>query len=163
MSRKKTKRAKDRKPVEGTDRIVLATNRRARRNYVLEAKIEAGLILLGSEVKSLRGSTPTIAEGFARFQGETLWLYGVHILPLPQAAHMNHEAARPRQCLLHKRELRKLMHLLEAKGQALVPLQMYFKGSRVKVELGIGRGRRKGDKRSYEREKDDRKRMREAT
>ncbi len=160
MARKKDKRGKDRKPDEGSGRIVLATNRRARRNYVIEAKIEAGLVLLGSEVKSLRTTTPTIAEGYARFRGEALWLYGVHILPLPQASYLNHEPARPRKCLLHKRELRKLKHRLEAKGQTLVALQMYFLGPRVKVELGVARGRRKGDKRSHEREKDDKKRMR---
>ncbi len=163
MSRKSKKQTKDRKPEEGTGRIVLATNRRARRNYVIESTIEAGLILLGTEVKSLRNGTPTIAEGYARFQGDELWLYGVHILPIQQASTMNHEPARPRQCLLHKRELLKLVHKLEAKGQTLVPLQMYFKGPRVKVELGLGRGRRKGDKRSYEREKQDRKRIREIT
>ena len=97
MARKKDKRKKDRKPDEGTGRVVLATNRRARRNFVIESPIEAGLVLLGSEVKSLRTTTPTIAEGYARFRGEELWLYGVHILPLAQASHFNHEPARPRQ------------------------------------------------------------------
>jgi SsrA-binding protein len=160
MARKKDKQGKDRKPQEGSGRVVLATNRRAHRNYVITAKIEAGLILLGSEVKSLRGVTPTISEGYARFRGEALWLYGVHIMPLQQASYFNHEPARPRQLLLHKRELRKLQHLLEAKGQTLIVLQMYFLGPRVKVELGVARGRRKGDKRAYEREKDDKKRMR---
>jgi len=163
MARKKDKAAKDPKSADGAARIVLATNRRARRNFVVEATVEAGLMLLGSEVKSLRTNTPTIAEGYARFRGDDLWLYGVHILPLAQASYNNHEPDRPRKCLLHKRELQKLRQRLEAQGQTLIPLQMYFKGPRVKVELGLAHGRRKGDKREYEREKDDRKRMREAT
>lgn len=146
----------------GEERVVLATNRRARRNFVIGAKIEAGLVLLGSEVKSLRVSTPTIAEGYARMKGGALWLFGVHILPLPQASYRNHEPTRPRKCLVHKRELRKLEAQLEAKGKTIVPLSMYFKGPRVKVELGVGSGRRKGDKRAHEREKEDRRRIRDA-
>ncbi len=162
MARKKDKRKKA--PLtspEGDEILVLATNRRARRNYVIESTIEVGLVLLGSEVKSLRLNTPTISEGYARIKREELWLDGVGILPLPQASYRNHEPTRARKCLLHKRELRKITHALEAKGFTLVPLQMYFKGRRVKMELGLGQGRRKGDKRAYEKAKDDFRQMRQ--
>ncbi len=145
------------------DRVVKATNRRARRNYVIEATLEAGLSLRGSEVKSLRLTTPTLTDGFCRVEDGELWLYGVHIPPLPQASYLNHKAVRRRKCLVHKRELRKLETQLSAKGKTLIPLSLYFKGHKVKVELGLGRGRQKGDKRAHEREKEDRKRIRDAT
>lgn len=144
-------------------RVVLATNRRARRNYVIHQTIEAGLILLGSEVKSLRMTTPTLTEGFAKFRGDRLWLCGIFISPLPQASYLNHEPVRDRECLIKRRERKKLRHSLEAKGMTLVPLSMYFLGSRVKIELGVGKGRVKGDRRAYDKEKEDKKRMRDHT
>jgi SsrA-binding protein len=145
------------------EKRVVATNRRARHDYVIEAVIEAGLVLAGSEVKSLRTQGATIQEGYARFDGEELWLRAVHIPPLPQASYLNHEPTRARKCLVHRREARKLQSRLEGRGTSLVPLSLYFVGHRVKVELGVGVGRRKGDKRAAEREKEDRKRIREAT
>ena len=142
-------------------RVVLASNRRARRNYVIDAVLEAGLVLKGSEVKSLRLQTPTLTDGYARIVGGELWLYGVHIHPLKQASYQNHEPLRRRKCLIHKRELRKLESRLKDTGVTCVALSLYFKGQHVKVELGIGRGRRKADKRQHEREKEDKKRIRE--
>ena len=163
MARKKGKQKKGEAAVsKDGERVVLATNRRAFRNYVIEVKVEAGLALRGSEVKSLRLQTPTIAEGYARMRGDELWLEGVNILPLPQASYHNHEPTRGRKCLLHKRELRKVKTLLEAQGATMVPLQLYFKGPYVKVELGIGRGRRKADKREHEKAKSARREMRDA-
>jgi SsrA-binding protein len=141
---------------------VVATNRKARHDYVIEAVVEAGLVLLGSEVKSLRGGGATIAEGYARVEGDEVWLYGVHVPPLPQASYQNHEPTRRRKCLVHRREIRKLVARLQGQGTTLVPLSLYFKGHRVKVELGVGRGRTKGDKRAAEREKSDRREMRAA-
>ena len=143
------------------DRVVLASNRRARRNYVIDAVLEAGLVLKGSEVKSLRTQSPTITDGYARLIDGELWLYGVHIHPLAQASYQNHEPLRRRKCLIHKRELRKLETRLKDTGVTCVALSLYFKKQHVKVELGIGRGRRKADKRQHEREKEDRKRIRE--
>jgi SsrA-binding protein len=141
-------------------KTMIATNRKARHDYVIEAVIEAGLVLLGSEVKSLRSNGATIAEGFARMEGGELWLHGVHVPPLPQASYRNHEPIRPRKCLIHRRELNKLRERLEQEGRTVVPLSLYFKAHRVKVELGVGHGRKKGDKRAAEREKEDRKRIR---
>lgn len=147
----------------GPTRRVLATHRRARHDYHLDEIFEAGLVLKGSEVKSLRGATPSLAEGYARLDGSRLWLHGMHIPPLPQAALQNHEPTRPRECLLHKRELKKLAARLAVEGTTIVPLELYFKGPRVKVSLALARGRRKGDRRAREREKEDRRRIREVT
>jgi SsrA-binding protein len=143
--------------------VVIATNRKARHDYHLLAKIEAGLVLLGSEVKSLRENGANIKDGYARVEEDELWLLGVHIPPLSQASYQNHEPLRARKCLVHKRELRKIRMSLEAKGQTMVPLVLYFKGVRAKVELALATGRRKGDKRSVDREKEDRRKMREYT
>lgn len=147
---------------EDPDRVVLATNRRARRNYVIDTVIEAGLVLEGSEVKSLRVQTPTLTDGYARMVGGELWLYGVHIHPLKQASYQNHEPLRRRKCLLHKRELKKIESELQDTGRTCIALSMYFKKQHVKVELGLARGRRKADKRQHERDKEARKRIREA-
>ena len=164
MSRKRSRKKRAAKKEAKSDgRVIKASNRRAFRNYVIELKIEAGLVLKGSEVKSLRMTTPTLTEGYARIDGDELWLHGVHIPPLPQASYLNHEPTRKRKCLLHKRELQKVAAQLEAEGWTCVPLSLYFKGPRVKVELGLGRGRRKADKRGHEREKEDRRRIRDAT
>jgi SsrA-binding protein len=142
-------------------RKILATNRKARHDYVILSKIEAGLQLTGSEVKSLRLNGANIREGFARVEDGELWLHGMHIPPLPQASYLNHEPLRRRKCLVHRKELRRIEDGLEAKGLTMVPLALYFKGVRVKVELGMARGRQKGDRRAYEREKADRREIRD--
>jgi SsrA-binding protein len=129
------------------EKRLLATNRKARHDYHFAHVVEAGLALLGSEVKSLRSGTPSLQDGFARFEDGELWLHGVHIPPLPQASYNNHEPRRARKCLLHARELRKLETMLEAAGSTVVPLSLYFLGSHVKVELGLGTGKRQYDKR----------------
>lgn len=134
-------------PVEKRERVIVATNRKARHDYAIEMVVEAGLALLGSEVKSLRNATPSLQDGYARIDRGEVWLYGVHVNPLPQASYRNHEPTRPRKCLLHRREIRKLETILAGAGTTMVPLSLYFLGSRVKVELGIGRGKRHEDKR----------------
>ncbi|MFO0933909.1 MAG: SsrA-binding protein SmpB [Planctomycetota bacterium] len=136
-----------RENAEKKERVVVATNRKARHDYAIVLVVEAGLVLLGSEVKSLRNATPSLQDGYARLDRGEVWLYGVHINPLPQASYRNHEPTRPRKCLLHRREIRKLETLLAGAGTTMVPLSLYFLGSRVKVELGIGRGKRHEDKR----------------
>lgn len=157
MAGKSSRRAK----VEEEDaRRPIASNRKARHDYELLARVEAGLVLLGSEVKSLRVNGADIRDGYARVERGELWLHGVHIPALPQASYQNHDPLRPRKCLVHKRELAKIRDGLEAQGLTMVPLALYFKGVRAKVELALARGRRKGDRRSAEREKEDRKRIR---
>jgi SsrA-binding protein len=129
------------------EKHVVATNRKARFDYAIALAVEAGLALVGSEVKSLRTSTPSLQDGYARVADGEVWLYGVHIPPLSQASYLNHEPRRARKCLLHRREIKKLEALLEGAGTTVVPLSLYFLGPRVKVELGVGRGKRFDDKR----------------
>jgi SsrA-binding protein len=126
---------------------ILATNRKARHDYALSHVVEAGLMLKGSEVKSLRETPPSLQDGYARIEGGEMWLYGVHIAPLAQASYQNHEPRRKRKCLLHTREIRKVEALTQGQGTTIVPLSIYFLGSHVKVELGIGKGKRFYDKR----------------
>src|SRR5262245_16726626 len=102
---------------------------------------------MGSEVKSLRAGTASLQDGFARVEDGEVWLHGVHVPPLPQASYFNHTPVRRRKCLLHAKEIRKLEALLEGHGTTIVPLALYFRGPRVKVELGVGRGKRFFDKR----------------
>jgi SsrA-binding protein len=163
VARKSSRSVRKRPPPSPDGKRIIASNRKARHDYVLLDRVEAGLVLTGSEVKSLRTNGATIREGYARVEGGELWLRGVHIPPLPQASYQNHEPTRPRKCLVHRRELRRIEHALEAKGLTMVPLALYFLGVRVKVDLALARGRRKGDRRAAEREKEDRLRMRRYT
>ena len=125
----------------------VATNRRARYDYDLTQNIEAGIVLTGSEIKSIRGGQANIAEGFGRFQRGELWLYNVHIAPYA-AARENHEPTRPRKLLLHRSQLERLERALrEQPGTTIVPLRLYLTRGLAKVEIGLGRGRRSYDKR----------------
>jgi SsrA-binding protein len=128
-------------------KVAIATNRKALFDYAISHRVEAGLSLVGSEVKALRGGGASLQDGYARIENGEVWLYGVHVPPLPQAAHANHEPRRKRKCLLHRREIRKLEPLLDGAGTTMVPLSLHFRGSRVKVELGVGRGKKAFDKR----------------
>lgn len=125
----------------------LAQNRRARYEYDVLESVEAGLALAGSEIKSMRQGHANIAEGYARFKDGELWLYNVHVAPyLP--ARENHEPTRPRRLLLHRRELdRWERELREQPRTTIVPLRLYVRDGRAKVELGLVRGRRLYDKR----------------
>lgn len=141
---KKKKKVKDHTP-----RI---ENRKARHDYDIEEKLEVGIVLTGAEVKSIRDGQVSLAEGFARIEPRTmeLLLHDVHIAPYTHAGQNTGEApstTRTRKLLAHKREIRRLFGLTTAKGTTLVPLVMYFKAGRVKLEVGVATGRRKGDKR----------------
>jgi SsrA-binding protein len=137
------------------DTTLVAANRRARRNYDISETLEAGIVLRGSEVKSLREATVQIAEGFVRFEGNEAWLVGVHIAPyLLSQDHSGHDPDRPRKLLLHRRELARLRTLMDLERVSIVPLSLYFKGGRAKVELGVGKGRKLHDKRQVEAERD---------
>ena len=125
----------------------VATNRRARYDYSIEATHEAGLVLTGSEIKSIRAGRANIAEGFARFQGGELWLHNVHIAPYAPAGE-NHEPTRTRKLLLHRSELERLERALrDQPGMTIVPLRLYLTRGLAKVEIGLARGRRRYDKR----------------
>ncbi len=139
---------------------VVAENRRARFNYEIGETFEAGIVLTGSEVKSLRSGKATIAESYADSRDGELWLVNANIPEYLQAARFNHTPKRPRKLLLHEREINKLAGAVEREGMTIVPLKLYFnERGRAKVELALARGKKLHDKRetekkrSWEREK----------
>jgi SsrA-binding protein len=134
---------------------VIATNRQARRNYSVLDTIEAGIVLRGSEVKSLRESKVQIADAFARIDGREVWLHGLHIAPyLFSQTHTGHEPDRKRKLLLHHHEIERLKQRVDPEQLSLVPLSIYFKDGRAKVELALAKGRRTYDKRQALAERD---------
>jgi SsrA-binding protein len=126
---------------------VIARNRRARHDYHIEDVVEAGIVLTGTEVKSLRAGRASLTDGFAQFQEGELWLMGVHIPEYTLGTWTNHEPRRPRKLLLHRREIDRLARQVAERGLTLVPLSLYFRDGRVKVELALARGKRAYDKR----------------
>ncbi len=140
---------------------VVATNRRARRDYEIIDEYEAGLVLVGSEVKSLRESNVTLTESYARMDEGELWLQSLHIAPYSHAAGSSgHDPDRPKKLLLHRGELNRIKARLEQDRLTMVPLSLYFKQGRAKVLLGLARGRRRADKRQAIAEQDARREAR---
>ena len=134
---------------------VAAQNRKARHNYTIEDSLEVGIVLQGSEVKSLREGRATIAEAYATEQGGDLYLINSYIPEYKQAGQFNHEARRPRKLLLHKRQIGKMIGAIQREGMTLVPLKLYFNDrGRAKLELGVAKGKRNYDKRESEKRKD---------
>lgn len=132
-----------------TDEVrILAQNKKAFHDFSIGARWEAGLMLTGSEVKSARNGRIQLRDSFARFMKDELWLVGVHISPYENGAYANHPPVRPRKLLLHRTELKKLQRQVEEKGATLVPLSVYLKGGRIKVEIGIATGKKQHDKRA---------------
>lgn len=132
---------------DGAQHSTLAVHRRARYDYEVLARLDAGIVLLGSEIKSIRDGRVSIAEGYAALRGGELWLHNVHIAPYPPARDQ-HEPLRPRKLLLHRRELDHLeRQLREQQRTTVIPLRLYLQRGRVKVEIGLARGRRVYDKR----------------
>jgi SsrA-binding protein len=130
-------------------RKVIAQNRRARFDYHVEDTYEAGLVLTGTEVKSLRAGQASIVDGYALVRDGEAWLMGVHIPEYIQGTWTNHEPRRPRKLLLHRREISRLIGKTQEKGLTLVPLSLYFKDGRAKVEIALARGKRAYDKRQH--------------
>ncbi len=122
-------------------------NRDALRDYEILDKLEAGIELMGTEVKSVRAGSVSLKGAFARVLNGELFLLNMNISPYEQGNIHNHEPTRERRLLVHKRELLRLKASIEQKGHSIVPISVYFKGSRVKVELGVGRGKTRHDKR----------------
>ena len=125
----------------------IANNKKARHEFELLEKFEAGLCLLGSEVKSLRQGNGTIKEAWVRFENREAWLVGANFKPYEYATHVNHEPTRPRKLLLNKKQLRKLRSGTREKGLTIVPLTLFFKGPWVKLEIALARGKNLHDKR----------------
>jgi SsrA-binding protein len=126
---------------------VVATNRKARHEYAVLDSVEAGLVLTGTEVKSLRQGNANIAEGFARITKGEVWLEGMHVSPYEQGSYANVDPLRIRKLLLHKKEIRRLIARSQEPGITLIPLKVYFKKSTAKVQLGICKGKRAYDRR----------------
>lgn len=146
------------KPKKGPPGKVIAGNKRARYEYEILDEFEAGLVLLGSEVKSLRDNGATISEAYARFVGGELFLQNAHIPVFNQASIFNHEPRRSRKLLLRKRELRKIKTQLDRKGLTLVPLTLYFNHrNRAKIKVALGRGKKLYDKRQTLKKKEARR------
>jgi SsrA-binding protein len=130
-----------------SDRKVVASNRKARHDYSVLDTYEAGLVLMGTEVKALRQGRASLVDGFATIDDGEIWLQGVHIAEYAQGTWTNHAPRRKRKLLLHRAEIERLEQRVKEGGLTLVPLQLYFSGSHVKVELALARGKRSYDKR----------------
>jgi SsrA-binding protein len=128
-------------------RKMIAQNRKARHDYHVEDTWEAGLVLMGTEVKSLRQGRATLVDGFAEVDAHEVWLHGVHIPEYTQGTWTNHAARRRRKLLLNKSEIAKIERKLGDKGYTLIPLSLYFKDGRAKVEIGLAKGKKSYDKR----------------
>ena len=141
----------------------IVTNHKARRDYHVIETFEAGIVLHGTEVKSLRAGKGQIADAFARVEKEEVWLYNANIDEYSHGNVNNHEMKAPRKLLLHKTEIRKLFELASVKGNALFPLAFYWKNGKVKVSLGVGKGKQTFDKREDLKERDSEREMKRAT
>ncbi len=126
---------------------IICKNKKAFHEYFVESLFEAGIVLLGTEVKSLRAGKAQLVDSYAVLKGEELFLLNAHISPYTHAARDNHDPTRSRKLLLHKSELKKLVGKVKEKGLTLVPLKIYFKNGRVKVEIGLVKGKKLHDKR----------------
>ncbi|WP_434112268.1 SsrA-binding protein SmpB [Methylocaldum sp. GT1TLB] len=145
--------AKKNKDTAGSGAIAL--NRQATHEYFIEERYEAGLVLQGWEVKSLRAGRAQLKESYVTLKNGEAWLLGAHISPLASAStHVTPDPIRTRKLLLHRRELSKLIGHVERKGYTLIPLALYWKSGRAKLEIGLARGKKQHDKRAAEKERD---------
>lgn len=135
----------------------VATNRKARHDYHIEDTYEAGLVLTGTEIKSIRAGRVNLRDGYATLKDGELWLMNAHIAPYNQGSYTNHEPRRPRKLLMHRREINRIAGRIQEKGFTLVPLRLYLKNNLAKVELGLARGKKQYDKRAALREKETRR------
>ena len=140
----------------------VASNRQASFRYEFLDKLECGIVLQGTEVKSLRDGGVQLKDGYASLRDGELWLYNVHIAPYAPAARDNHDPERPRKLLAHRRELERLAGRVSERGLTLVPTRMYFSGSRAKVEIAVARGKDRYDKRQSIKERETKRDMQRA-
>ena len=129
------------------DESTVALNRRARHEFTIDDTFEAGLVLTGTEIKSIRAGKVNIANAYARIEKGEAWLIGANIAPWDQGNRYNHEPARDRKLLLHRREIDELLGKTKAKGQTIVPLRLYIRRGKAKLELGLARGKQLHDRR----------------
>jgi len=138
---------------------LIAKNPVARHNYTIENTIEAGIVLSGTEIKSIRAGKVNLKDSYANIHNGEVFAYGIHISPYEHGNIFNKDPLRDRKLLLNKREINKLIGLIKQKGYSLIPISLYFKGSFVKVELGIGKGKKLYDKRQDLAKKDAERKM----
>jgi len=138
---------------------IVAENRKARHDYFIEETFEAGLVLQGTEVKSLRLGRANLKDSYGRVSNGEVYVHQMHIGPYPFAYYDNHDPLRPRKLLLHKREIKRLFGKINEKGQTLVPLRVYFKKGRAKILLALAKGKRKYDKREAIKRRDEQRIM----
>lgn len=148
----------------GSDgRKIIATNRKAKHDYFLEDRMEAGIALKGTEIKSIRAGRVSLREAYVQVDGEEAWLVNAHIAPYDPASTMNHDPRRRRKLLLHKRQIIKLFDDIRQKGYTIIPTVMYLRSGRAKVEIAVARGKRKYDKRREIAKRDAEREMARAT
>ncbi|MCK4391202.1 MAG: SsrA-binding protein SmpB [Desulfobacterales bacterium] len=136
---------------------IICQNRKARHDYFILDEYEAGMVLLGTEVKSLRLGQANLKNSYARVRGEEVFLYDMHIGAYPFAAYGNHDPLRPRKLLLHKQEIKRLTGKVKERGLALIPLELYFREGKAKVTLALAKGKRKYDKREAIRKREQKR------
>ncbi|HKM43238.1 MAG TPA: SsrA-binding protein SmpB [Limnochordia bacterium] len=141
---------------------VISVNRRARHDYFIEDTMEVGIVLKGTEVKSLRLGKVNLRDSYARVENSEVFLYGMHISPYEQGNRFNHDPIRPRKLLLHKREIRRLIGKTKEEGYTLVPTRLYFLGGKCKVELALAKGKKLYDKRDATAKRDATRRAQQA-
>lgn len=141
---------------------IVTENRKARHNYFIEDKLEAGMVLKGTEVKSLRLCNANLKDSYARIVNGEVFVHQMHIGAYPFAYYENHNPLRPRKLLLHKNEIKKLYGKVNEKGSSLIPLRVYFKGGKVKITIAIAKGKRKYDKRETIRKRDEKREIERA-
>lgn len=158
MARKKRGR---RQGAPRGDRVI-ATNRKAFHDYFIEDALEAGLVLVGSEIKSIRAGRVSLRDGYVTIRGGEAWLVGGHIAGYAQASYQDHDPRRDRKLLLHRRQIDRLRGRVEQKGYTIVPLKLYLKHNRAKLEIGLARGKRAYDKREAIAKRDHERDLRRA-
>lgn len=141
----------------------VAVNRRARHEYAVDETLEAGLVLSGTEIKSIRAGRVNLAEAYARIEHGEAWLIGAHIAPYEQGNRNNHEPTRTRKLLMHRDQIAELVGRTQAKGFTLVPLKLYIRNGMAKLELGVARGKKAHDKRRTIAERDMRRELERST
>ncbi len=141
---------------------IVCTNRKAHRDYFFLDRFEAGMVLRGTEVKSLREGRANLKDSYAQVEGEELFLYSMHISPYTHGNIANHDPTRTRKLLMHKKEIRRLIGKIQEKGLALIPVSVYFVRGRAKVELALAKGKRQYDKRQDLRKREDKREMERA-
>jgi SsrA-binding protein len=152
---KKAARKSGAEAQDGPKKQLVASNKRARHDYFIDDTWEAGIVLTGTEVKSLRDRGASLIDGYCYIEGGEVWMDAVHIAPYVKGTWTNHAARRKRKLLLHKREIARLAGKSSEKGYTIVPLELYFLGSHAKVTIGLARGKKEWDKRQTLREKQD--------